>query len=266
LARVTANEALAIATRTGPWITEARIRVVLGFIEISAGNPETAHGWLGQVVQSERAGGYAEPTLLHCLPDEIESLIQLSDLEAAEALVETLEEQGRRLNRAWAQATGARCRGQLAAAQGNLQRALRSLDDALTEHERLPDPFELGRTLLVAGNIRRRARQKHLAKEALERAAGLFADLGAAIWAARATEELDRVGGHPSRPDQLSPTERRVAALVGEGKTNKEIALSLFVSVKSVEANLTRIYSKLGLRSRTELAVQSASKEPAPEI
>jgi DNA-binding CsgD family transcriptional regulator len=261
VARVVANEALAIATRSGPWITEARISAVLGFIEISAGSPETAHRWLGPVVASESAGGYAEPTLLHGLPDEIESLIALGDLAGAEALVETLEEQGRCLHRAWAQATGARCRGQLAAAQGDLALALSALDQALAEHERLPDPFELGRTLLVAGNVRRRARQKRPAREGLERAARLFAELGATAWAGRAGDELRRVGGHPTEPDQLSPTERRVATLVRQGKTNKEIARDLFVSVKSVEANLTRIYSKLRIRSRTELAVQSALLE-----
>ncbi len=261
VARATANEALATATRTGPWITESRIRAVLAFIEVSAGSPQAAHRWLGPVVESEGAGGYAEPTLLHCLPDEIESLIALGDLEAAEALVDTLEEQGRYLNRAWAQATGARCRGQLAAAQGDLPTALRAIDEGLAEHERLPDPFELGRTLLVAGNVRRRARQKRLAREALERASGVFADLGATTWAARADDELHRVDGRATRPDQLSPTERRVASLVGQGKTNKEIARDLFVSVKSVEANLTRIYSKMRIRSRTELAVQSAGRE-----
>ena len=135
------------------------------------------------------------------------------------------------------------------------------MDQALAEHERLPDPFELGRTLLVAGNVRRRARQKRPAREALERAAQVFADLGAITWAAKTDDELRRVGGHSTEPHQLSPTERRVATLVGQGKTNKEIARDLFVSVKSVEANLTRIYSKMRIRSRTELAVQPAIKE-----
>jgi DNA-binding CsgD family transcriptional regulator len=258
VARAKAEEALVRAGRTGPWYTEARIRGVLAFTELSLGNPQAAHQWLGPVLERERTGGYSEATFLYCSPDEIESLIAMGDLAAAEAHLEALEEQALRLKRSWVRATAARCRGQLAAARSDLPKALSALDEALVAHDRLLNPFELGRTLLVAGIVRRRARQKRSAREALERAAAIFTDLGAAIWAARAREELLRVGAHLAGPDQLSPTERRIAVLVGKGRTNKEIAEALYVSVKSVEANLTRIYQKLGLRSRTELAVQYA--------
>lgn len=258
-ARALLEDALARVARTGPWYIDARIRAVLAFVEISIGSPQNAHHWLGPVLESETAGGYGEATMLYCRPDEIESLIARGDLDAAEAQVELLEEQGRRLNRAWTVAVAARCRGQLAAAQGDLERALGALDEALAAHGRLPNPFELGRTLLTAGMVQRRARQKRSAREALLRAAAIFTDLGALLWAERAREEFRRVGTHSVGPDQLSPTEQRVAALVGMGKTNKEIANALSVSVKSVEGNLTRIYQKQGVRSRTELAAQSAA-------
>ena len=258
----TAEEAFSLATRVGPWYVEARARAVLGYVELAAGRPELAHRWLGPIVDVEHAAGYAEPTSLRCLPDEIDALIELGNSVAAASLIDRLEQQGRRLNRAWALATAARCRGQLAAAEGDLAAARLALEVALVEHGRLPDPFELARTLLVLGNVCRRARQKRAARESLERSHQIFADLGAAMWASRAREELRRVAVYSPGADHLTSTELRVADLVTRGRTNKEIAQALFVSVKSVEANLTRIYSKLGVRSRTELAVHVRGDSP----
>jgi len=198
---------------------------------------------------------------VRCLPDEIEALISLGQLEAAEAFLERLEEQGRKRRRAWALAAAGRCRGELAAARGDLAAARRALEGALVEHERLTDPLELARTLLVLGNVCRRARRKRSARDYLERAAATFDQLGATIWSAHAHEDLRRVSPRSSRRNQLSTTEERVAVLVRKGSTNKEIARALFVSVKAVEANLTHIYAKLGIRSRTELALQLKPSE-----
>jgi DNA-binding NarL/FixJ family response regulator len=88
----------------------------------------------------------------------------------------------------------------------------------------------------------------------LERAAGIFQELGAALWEGKARDELSRIGGRAPGGQELTPTERQVAELVAEGKSNKEVASSLFISVNTVEANLSRIYRKLDVRSRTELA------------
>jgi DNA-binding CsgD family transcriptional regulator len=87
-----------------------------------------------------------------------------------------------------------------------------------------------------------------------ERALEIFERLGAPLWAEKARAELKRVGLRPSAPNDLTPTEERVADLVAAGRTNKEVAEALFMSVKTVDSNLTRIYRKLGVRSRTELA------------
>jgi DNA-binding CsgD family transcriptional regulator len=262
-ARVKAKEALTLATRSGPWYVESCIRAVLGFIEISADEPLAAYGWLAAVIEREEAGGYAEPTAFHHLPDAIEALITTGDQKRAAVLVERLEKQGRALDRAWALATAARCRGLLAAAQGDLDSSQTALQLALAEHQRLPDPFELARTLLVLGAVQRRARQKRSAAHSLERAASVFEELGAAVWMAKARRELDRTGLHGPAHHVLTPTEERVAELVGSGLTNKEIAGKLFVSVKTVEASLTRIYAKLAVRSRTELALRMSLGSPA---
>jgi DNA-binding CsgD family transcriptional regulator len=77
--------------------------------------------------------------------------------------------------------------------------------------------------------------------------------MGAARWADKAREELGRIGGR-TRMEGLTPAERRVAALVAEGRTNAEVAASLFLAERTVASHLTRVYSKLGVRSRTELS------------
>ena len=156
---------------------------------------------------------------------------------------------------------GARCRGLLAAANGDLPAAQDALREAVLLHERLPEPFELGRTLLLRGNVERRSRQKRLARASLEQALALFDGLGAVGWADRARDEIRRLGVQSAGRDELSATEDRVARLVAAGHTNREIASALFVSVKAVEANLTRIYAKLDVRSRTELALRLRGRQ-----
>jgi DNA-binding CsgD family transcriptional regulator len=155
----------------------------------------------------------------------------------------------------------------LLSALGDLGSASESLDQALAEHERLAMPLELGRTHLVRGAVERRAKRKGNARESLSTAIGLFEELGAPLWARKARTELARVGSRPATPFELTPSERRVAELVAAGKTNREVANTLFISVKTVDSNLTRIYRKLGVRSRTELvgAILTASEAASRE-
>lgn len=109
---------------------------------------------------------------------------------------------------------------------------------------------------MVLGQIHRRAKKKLLARECLGRAKDSFGELGARRWADRTRSELRRIGGRPSGPFELSETETIVASLVARGLTNQATADALFISVSSVQANLKRIYPKLGVRSRTELAAR----------
>ncbi|MGH3070856.1 MAG: helix-turn-helix transcriptional regulator, partial [Gaiellaceae bacterium] len=137
---------------------------------------------------------------------------------------------------------------------GDLDAAHVAVEQALAAHERLPQPFELARTMLVLGTVERRARRWRAAREALARALEIFDHLGASLWAEKAGAELARVAGRAPGRSGLSETEERVAGLVAGGLSNKQVAAELFVTVRTVEANLTRIYAKLGVRSRTELA------------
>jgi DNA-binding CsgD family transcriptional regulator len=158
------------------------------------------------------------------------------------------------LDRVWALATGERSRALLAAAHGDLAAATNHANRSLEHHERLGQPFELGRTLLVAGSIARRAKRQAEARRLLGQATEIFDGLGARVFAARARTELARVQGRARSGPNLTETERQVADLVAAGLTNREVADRLFVSVRTVEANLSRTYAKLGVRSRTELA------------
>ena len=107
--------------------------------------------------------------------------------------------------------------------------------------------------LLALGVVRRRARQKRAAREPIEEARAAFEAMGAVRWAERAGEELGAIGGR-TRSDGLTPAERRVAALVAAGRTNAEVAATLFLAERTVASHLTHVYSKLGVRSRTELS------------
>jgi DNA-binding NarL/FixJ family response regulator len=88
----------------------------------------------------------------------------------------------------------------------------------------------------------------------LQRALAIFEELGAGPWAANARAELARIGGRGPATGELTPSERRIAELVAEGMTNKEVAAVLVIADRTVESALTQVYRKLGVRSRTELA------------
>jgi tetratricopeptide (TPR) repeat protein len=253
-ARQEALEGLRIAEAADELLPTIPNLAVLGFVELSQGRHAQAHEFLSRAVELERQMGVREPAYFRVVPDEVEALVALGRLDEAEALLVPFEECGDHLDRAWTKATGARCRALVLAARGDLEAASAAVARALREHDGLPLPFELGRTLLVSGTVERRAKRKKEARETLSKALEVFERLGAAVWAERTRAELARIGGRASSSVALTPTEDRVAVLVASGSTNKEVADALFVSVHTVEANLKRIYRKLGIRSRTELA------------
>jgi DNA-binding CsgD family transcriptional regulator len=263
-ARPAALEGLRVAEAAGETLLLILNLAVLGFLELSLGRPAEADVHLSRAVELERAMGVREPAYFRVVPDEVEALVALGRLDEAEALLAPFEEAGRRLDRAWAIATGARCRALVCAATGDLAGASVAADEAVREHDRLPLPFELGRTLLVRGAVERRAKRKREARDTLTKALEVFDGLGAALWADKARAELARIGGRAPSSVDLTPTETRVAELVAAGGTNREVADALFVSVHTIEANLKRIYRKLGIRSRTELASKFPPGLPGP--
>jgi DNA-binding CsgD family transcriptional regulator len=255
-ARLEALEGLRVAEAAGEILLLIPNLSVLGFLELSLARPAEADAYLSRAVELEQAMGVREPAYFRVVPDEVEALVAIGKLDEAEALLAPFEEAGRSLDRAWAMATGARCRALVFAARGDLQGASAAADEAVRVHDHLPLPFELGRTLLVRGAVQRRAKRKREARDTLTQALELFEGLGAAAWADRTRAELARIGGRAASSLDLTPTEARVAELVAAGSTNREVADALFLTVNTVESNLKRVYRKLGIRSRSALAAR----------
>jgi DNA-binding NarL/FixJ family response regulator len=180
-------------------------------------------------------------------------VISIGDLERAERLVARLEQRAAALPRPWIEVVAARSRGLLNAARGDLDTAAADFDRALEAHPSLAMPSELGRTLLAKGRLHRRRYERRRARDCLEESLLSFERAGAASWAAVAREELHRAGGRRSNRDELTATELKVAELAASGLRNREIASRMFLSEKTVEANLSRVYGKLDIRSRAEL-------------
>jgi DNA-binding CsgD family transcriptional regulator len=253
-ARATASDGLASSRAIHDEVFEAQNASVLGFLELSVGNAAAADRHLRPVADRLEKLGWGEPSVFRLLPNAIEALVALGELDEARRLLRRLEERGRGARSRWAEACAGRCRGLALAAEGDLHGALEALEEGLRIHERIPVPFEHARTLLVLGTCQRRARQKAAARRSIQQALEMFRKLGARLWAERAEEELGRIGGRAASPLELTQMERLVASLVAEGLSNREVADRLFVSVRTVEGHLTGAYRKLGVRSRTELA------------
>jgi DNA-binding CsgD family transcriptional regulator len=260
----TADAQEVLNRRSDEPLHEILARSALGLAELSLGNAASANEHLERAWQIHQSWGIGEPAMFLFVADYVEALIETGEFQAASEILDWLEERGQALDRPWALAVSARYRGLMAAADGEFQRAFASLNQALKEHERLHMPFELGRTMLVLGTVRRRAKQKRPARVVLEEALAIFERLGARLWVDKARAELARIGGRRSAAGQLTEAETRVAKLAAAGRTNREIADALFMSVRTVEGHLSHAYAKLGVRSRTELALFFDETEQSP--
>jgi DNA-binding CsgD family transcriptional regulator len=253
-AREWAEGGIAGAREASIKTAEAGHAWVIGFIELSAGRAEEAADLLRAARDLREAAGHGEPGQAWELPDLLDALVAVGELDEADAVVAPWEERARALDRWWALAIAGRCRALIRAAGGDFAGSFDLFERALADHERTEDPFQLARTLLALGSTQRRAKHRSAARETLERAFAIFEELGAPRWAEQTQAELGRIAGRSSAGEDLTPSEQRVAALVVEGLTNREVAAALFVGERTVETHLTHIYAKLGVRSRTGLA------------
>ncbi|HUG30119.1 MAG TPA: AAA family ATPase [Candidatus Limnocylindria bacterium] len=288
-ARACAAEALEVAEQAGLRMRSGGLQSIIALVEISRGDPDTARTLAQRAisvlddVDEVAYGNYARQMLaflelslgnaaatteqldtypaerlegskrLAFIGDQIEALVALGDLGRAANLADDLAARGEHLHRPPLVATAARCRALVLGARGEPGEAVAAARDAIAIHGALGLPFERARSLLVLGEVQRRAKHRRDARETLTEAIEAFDALGAHLWSAKAKRERARIGGR-STIEGLSETELRVARLVAEGRSNKEVAAELFVSVRAVEANLSKVYAKLGIESRTELA------------
>ena len=261
LARETGSEAAEQASAESVGIALQPALWALGLVELSLGDARAAEQHLARLWELAEDAGIADPGERRFAGDLIETWLALGRTDDALRPIEWLERRGRELGRPSALAVAARGRGLLAARAGEPGDAVAHFDRALAEHARAPLPFEHARTRLALGGVLRRAGRKRDARASLTEARAAFHELGAALWAARAEDELRRISGRAPGPRALTPAEQRVAALVAEGRTNREVAAALFVSERTVESHLSHVYGKLGLRSRTELAGRYGDSE-----
>jgi DNA-binding CsgD family transcriptional regulator len=224
---------------------------MLGFAALAAGELEEADRRL--TLADEASARWPEPAPFRFHGDQVEAALGVGDVSKAADLVERLERRVAAIPRPWLGAVAARSRALVAAACGDLDGALRAVEQAVGCHEGLDMPFERARTLLVLGELHRRRKEKRLAREALEEALGVFGALVAEPWVERTRAELSRVRTRRAS-ETLTTTEERIALLAADGLSNRLIAERAFVSVGTVEANLSRAYRKLGISSRAQLA------------
>jgi DNA-binding CsgD family transcriptional regulator/predicted negative regulator of RcsB-dependent stress response len=226
---------------------------VLTFLEVSLGDHVAAVSAVEPVLREYHRTPGCEIVSAWFVPDAIEAFVAVGRIADAEALISDLGTAGRRLDRPWMLAVSARGRAMVLAAAGDVEAAVDAADEAMLHHDRLPMPFERARTALLLGQLQRRHRRKESAAATLRAALEVFEGIGTELWAQRARAELARVNVRPTRDQGLTPSERRVAELAAAGMSNRDIAANLFISIKTVEANLGRVYRKLGVRGRAAL-------------
>ncbi len=223
---------------------------------------DSASAALDAMATSVEAEESFEPARAPFVPQAIEARIGQGRLAEAAHLLEALERSSLALGRAWAIAAARRCRAMLMAATGDVAGAVQVASEAVGLAQGLELRLELARALLLLGRLERRHRRRRAAAEALERAAGIFAESGARLWQDRADAELERIGWVRGAPNELTPSEQRIAGLAASGLSNRQVAERLLISPKTVEANLSRAYEKLGIHSRAELGRRFL--DPAP--
>lgn len=227
----------------------------LGFTELAAGNPGAAAAHFLRAVAITRVIGIGEPAIMRLHPDAVAALVAVGNLKEAARLTAELDASAVSKHLPWSTAIASRCHAMLCAASGDMPAALVALERALADHERLPMPFEEARTRLLRGSVLRRAGLRGDARRELQAALDVFSRLGTPVQAESARAELATIGGRLGGDGDLTAMEHRIITLVAAGKTSREVASALFLSVRTVESHLGHVYRKLGLRSRTELAL-----------
>ncbi|TLP58635.1 helix-turn-helix transcriptional regulator [Microbispora triticiradicis] len=259
-ARLLAGEGLRIAQTSGNRLAALSVRALLGFIDLSDGDPMAAVQHLDAAEQTSRSLGVVLDVVCPTAgADHVEALVQVGQYDQAAERVERIQRHVRVADRPLGRGLAGRAHGVLLTATGSPKRGAAELEAAVAEFSAAGAPFELGRALLALSRSQSRLRRREAARRTMERASRIFTKIGAEWWAGRG-EPRSRL----TPPDRLTVSEAQVAALAAEGRTNQEIARELAIGVKTVESHLSSVYRKLGVRSRTELALRMNSGRRTP--
>lgn len=238
-----------------PPVLLAQTKYGVGVVEALAGNLRSALVALREAVTMWDKAGALDLGALPLRSELAEVLLLTGEVDEAEALVTRMQELAEVAGRPRGRAEAVFASAHLLAARGQLDEAAIQADIAIAAYQALDLPVYRARALMMAGSIARRRRLRTHARVLLDEAVVLFTECGAAGYLPRVQAELSRLGER-SGPDQLTATEQQIAVLVAAGQTTHEVAASLFVSRRTVESHLTRIYRKLNVRSRAELAAR----------
>ena len=257
-ARADAAVGLDVHARTGLSLPGELADEALGLLALAAGDAARALAAVDGATDRALRAGFVQLGMLRTIALEIEARIRARDTDVAQQLLDQLLARCRPEAGSWPQLAVRRCTALLLSATGAQPGAEQAIADALATGRALGMPFEHARTLLVAGEIHRRARHRRQAQQSLTEAKRLFDQLGAQPWSGRCAELLTRIAGRSNDvapdPTALTDTEHRVADLAAQGLTSREIAGALFTGVRTVETHLQQVYRKLGVRSRVELS------------
>jgi DNA-binding CsgD family transcriptional regulator len=261
-AAVIADEEIERGVAAGNGVLEQRGRGLRGFCALVRDDARAATADLDRYHELFTTNNAAEPALRQLAGDRVEALVAAGRMADAERALTEMLGPATRLDRTAMLAAAARAEALLRAEQGDLAAALAAAERSLELYDRIERRLERARALLTKGQVHRRFKQKSLARRELTAALAAFEELGAEGFAAKARAELGRVGLRPPAATELTETERQIANLTATGMTSAEIAKTLFLSVKTVSSNLTRIYRKLGVRNRAELTAVLAGGVP----
>ena len=253
-ARDWADQTIELAAKAGSTWDELEARRARGIAALLDGAPDQAVPDLMLVWEHCERQGVRDLGAFPVAPELVEALLEQDRHDEAAAVSARLRECADEQDHPWARATARRCSALAALSAGSSDAPAVVLREASADYELLELHLDSARCLLALGRAQRRSKQWRAARGTLERAASRFDALDASGWAERARAELERVGGRRRSDGELTPSERRVVELAIEGRSNKEIAVALYVTVNTVEVHLARAYAKLGVRSRAQLA------------
>ncbi|MDQ3866388.1 MAG: LuxR C-terminal-related transcriptional regulator, partial [Actinomycetota bacterium] len=264
-AEALAAETRALATPRRLAVAQAGIARALAELDLAHGRAEDARERLLPLFGARDERVRNEPYALFSTPVYVEAAARAGHTSGALAQLAAFEQWTEEGDLRWARPIAARCRALLA---GDDRDAETWFLEALDRHESYPHPFERARTALLFGEMLRRGRRKSEARRHLREALETFEGLGARAWADRAAAELRATGATARRRDEstrgdLTPQELQIVRLVAEGKTNPETAAQLFLSPKTVQYHLRKVFAKLGISSRNEL-VRLAAEGAVP--
>jgi DNA-binding CsgD family transcriptional regulator len=223
-----------------------------GMVHLLRGDPVAAADMMRQAWRLEQRLGRLDPGVFLWHADFVEALVGVgARSEAADVLAEVTKQAGH-LDRRVAMLGLARAGALLTAATGEAREGAKALGRAIDDWSDHPYPLEVARAWYALGGLERRAHRRGASRAALSEATRRYAAAQARPWQEVAAADLARLDG--GRGAGLSETERRIVELVRSGATNREVAGALFLSIKAVEANLTRLYRRLNVRNRAQLA------------